>query len=101
MILSPDVEERIATVETRIGDIDAQILWLRKEREEVLRSDEEYADYLDDCDHEPLSIRAYYQKMAELDGMNEEIMAADGEEFERLWSKYGDRIARLERLLCA
>jgi hemerythrin-like domain-containing protein len=99
-------ENRIAAIETTVAEIDATIARLQQERENALLSDEEYASYVDQYssvyDDEPLSIREYYLKVAELEQINSKFDKAKREEdFEALWDKYAKRLQELERVLAA
>lgn len=98
-------ESEIGEIERQLEEIDRQIADLQRKREAVLFSDEEYAAYLEQYkafyEDEPLSIREYYRLSQELDKINEEIMAAEKDEFENVWRKHNKRLAHLERMLVA
>lgn len=70
--------ENVERIEDELHRIDSAIAALKTERAAVLRSDEEYAGYLDDYeayyDDEPLSIRSYYMCAARLDMLNKQAM---------------------------
>ncbi len=103
--MNTDTKVKIAAVETKLAQIGEKRAELRQQYDEVLNSDEEYADYRERYfayyQGEPMSIRKYYEISTEYHELNERIMAADNEEFERLCDKYDKRLAELERLLIA
>jgi hypothetical protein len=75
---------------------------LERAKEEVLREDEEYGDYLDQYlafyNDEPLPIRVYYQNTEELNHLCQLYTAKDAD-FEALDLLYSNRIQYLERVL--
>lgn len=97
-------QEQIERIEAEVQRIEKEIALLKKRREAVLMSDEEYASYVEHYqayyDDEPLPIRAYYQKMAELEAINALFNQSDVD-YEALWQQNGQRIAELERMLAA
>lgn len=94
-------------LEQRVRAIDAQIVQLKQEREQVLREDEEYAAYLDAFDAygegQSLSIGRFYELSAELEEINREFMAVEPltDEYQELWRRRGGWLFELETLLCA
>jgi uncharacterized protein YydD (DUF2326 family) len=109
MTLAPEVQERIERIEEELKRIDRDIRALRKEREEVLRSDEEYASYVDwyegYYEDLPLSIHQYYERSAELAELNKKFNdvyhRGDTEAYEDCWRKNEVRLLQLERMLAA
>lgn len=95
---------RIEDMERQLAKIDDRIRELEREREDVLQSDEEYANYVNYyrvCYNDPpQSIRRYYELSAELGTINQAFQApqADAEE---LMQYYGRRLQYLERVLAA
>jgi predicted RNase H-like nuclease (RuvC/YqgF family) len=104
--MDKDTENRIVAIETTVAEIDATIARLQQEREAAMLSDEEYASYVEHYRafyaDEPLPIREYYTKMAEIEQINSEFdKAKKVEDFEALWHKYAKRLDELERALAA
>jgi len=94
----------IAIIEEQIQAIDAHIAALKFDRLAILRSDPEYADYLDNYsahyDDEPLTIREYYMYMARLETLNKAAMQ-ELEDTGTISAKTLNQIAPLERRLGA
>ena len=108
-MLSPEIQEKVARLDAELKQIDAEIRQLQTQRDAVLRSDEQYADYLtayESCyNDEPLTLREYYEHMAALDAINAEFNAIDAQTqsdaFDELWRKHEHELQYLERRLAA
>jgi len=102
---------RIQEIELAMAEIDIQIRALEAEKQEVLESDEEYASYVEHYrywfDDEPLTIRQYYDALAELREINAQFDAVTPEhhrdlqnpEYDRLYRKHRSRLLHLESRL--
>lgn len=98
-------EERVGRMERELAVIDRGLSDLQVQREAVLRGDPEYAVYLDlyevqDTTAAPLPPRQYYRLMGELDTLGDLFNEPDAD-VEQLWKDHGQRLAHLERVLCA
>jgi hypothetical protein len=96
----------IEFVENELKRISAAIASLKKEKQEAYEIDEDYSGYrqwyAQYYDDEPLSIRAYYSKMARLQELNGILeAAAHGDDYEKVYREHAPEIAILERLLAA
>lgn len=99
-------EERVGRMERELAVIDRGISDLQVQRDAVLRGDREYAVYLDVFEEmepgyaRPVQPRQYYELLGELDALADRFMEP-GADVERLMRDHGQRLAHLERVLCA
>jgi len=101
-MIPPHVEE----IEKQLKKIDHQMFKLRKKREAILDSDQDYSSYLSSLaiycpENDPLPIRQFYIFMDEIEAINKELNDAyrNGDDAEELWRKHASRLRELEHLL--
>lgn len=94
---------RLERIEKRAERLNARIIRLAAKLDHLQRSDPEYADYVDVYlslySDEPLSIRVYYERKAELSQLNALLMKCPPEEYAALWEAHKARLQYLERVL--
>lgn len=97
--------ETIERIENQLAEIDDEIRRLELEKDKIIEGDEEYSNYLaayqSYYDDQPLTIREYYHRMAELEAINQEFKESGPDNIEALMRKHGKRLMQLERCLAA
>jgi hypothetical protein len=104
--MSKDWEHRVETIERVTQTLNGVIAHFIHLRDLVALLDEEYASYLEHYrsyyTDDPLPIRQYYERMAELEAINALFVgSAESIDFEALYQKHKHRIQYLERVLAA